>query len=426
MSEQTPESGGGALPLPESPNLEWLRKQAKRRLAELRKSNGDAQLTDAQFELAKQYGFPSWRALKAHIESLTLDGRLIAAARAGDVATLGALLDAHPEKLLVRAPPYGFTLLHLAAQHVDAVDFLLKRGLDPNSRENGDNTYAMHWAAAAGQLGVVRRLMDAGGDVVGRGDDHQLEMIGWATCWDGCDDAAHHAVVDLLLEHGAKHHIFSAVAMNLEDEVRRIVAADHASLERRMSHNEDFQRPLHFAVRKRLPEMVALLIELGADPLATDGSGNRSAIHATTPGIDRPVLEAIRSRGEMDLFTALALHDWSAADRIFRENPHATDTGGASAGALSMLAKRNELAGVQWLLERGSNPNTRWSHWDSELTALHLAAWQGHVDVARALLDAGADASIHDSKHESDVLGWAEFAGQLEVVRLLRSRGVGR
>ena len=31
--------------------------------------------------------------------------------------------------------------------------------------------------------------------------------------------------------------------------------------------------PLHFAVRMNRPEMVALLIELGADPLAVDGVG---------------------------------------------------------------------------------------------------------------------------------------------------------
>jgi len=57
--------------LPDNPNLDWLRKQAKRRLAELREANPDAQLADAQFELAAQYGFSSWRALKTHVDSLT-------------------------------------------------------------------------------------------------------------------------------------------------------------------------------------------------------------------------------------------------------------------------------------------------------------------------------------------------------------------
>ena len=119
------------------------------------------------------------------------------------------------------------------------MDLLLKRGLDVNTREKGDNTYAMHWAAAAGHLDVVRRLADAGGDVVGHGDDHELEVIGWATCWDGCDDAAHRAVVEFLVSRGARHHIFSAIAMNLADDVRRIVAADPSALNRRMSRNEN-------------------------------------------------------------------------------------------------------------------------------------------------------------------------------------------
>ena len=84
------------MSLPDAPNLDWLRKQAKRRLEELRASNPAAQLADAQFALAKHYGFSSWRALKAHIESLTVDGQLFNAARNGDVDTLAALLDKHP------------------------------------------------------------------------------------------------------------------------------------------------------------------------------------------------------------------------------------------------------------------------------------------------------------------------------------------
>ena len=80
-----PGSAPAPLSLPDNPNLDWLRKQAKRRLAELRESNPAAQLAEAQFDLAKQYGFSSWRALKAHVDSLTVDGQLFDAARNGDV-----------------------------------------------------------------------------------------------------------------------------------------------------------------------------------------------------------------------------------------------------------------------------------------------------------------------------------------------------
>ncbi len=330
MSDQTPQSASEPLTLPDAPNLEWLRKQAKRHLDELRTVNRDAQLADAQFDLAKRYGFSSWRALKAHVDSLTIDGQLFDAARNGDLDKLRKLLDAHPEKLEVRNRPYEHTLLHVAAfaGHLAIVDFLLKRGLDVNAREKGDNTYAMHWAAAAGHLDVVRRLADAGGDVVGHGDDHQLEVIGWGTCWEGCDDATHRAFADFLISRGARHHIFSAIALNLADEVRRIVTADHSAIATKMSHNENYQRPLHFAVRKNLPQMVALLLELGADPLAADGTGYPPAAYATTPDIDRSVMELLRAQGKIDLVSALALGDWDAAEGLLSANPGLIQPGG--------------------------------------------------------------------------------------------------
>ena len=116
------------MSLPDNPNLDWLRKQAKRRLAELREANTDAQLADAQFELATQYGFSSWRALKTHVDSLTVNGQLVDAAQNGDVNVLTALLDKHPHGLHVRSKPYEWSLLHHAASkgHLAAVDLLLQ------------------------------------------------------------------------------------------------------------------------------------------------------------------------------------------------------------------------------------------------------------------------------------------------------------
>jgi ankyrin repeat protein len=439
MSDEPRESASGLLLLPEAPNLGWLRKQAKRRLENLRMSNPGAQLADAQFELAKQYGFSSWRTLKTHVEALTVEGQLFDAARTGEAATLAALLDKHPDKLRARAKPYDWSLLHAAADkgRLAAVDLLLKRGLDVNTREKGDNTYAMHWAAAAGQLDVVRRLADAGGDVVGQGDDHNLEVIGWATCWDGCDDAAHRAVAEFLVSRGVRHHIFSAIAMNLADEVRRIVAADPAAVNRRMSRNENNQQPLHFAVRMRRPAMVALLLELGADPLGVDSSGMPAAGYATAPAMDRDVMERIRQiasaervsaerghrppRGSMiDLVALLSLGDWENAAFFVQGDHQLIEKGGLDGGSLHLLAKRGDVRAVKWLLDHGANPNTRWPHWDADVTPLHLAASRGHADVVRLLLAAGADPGIRDSKHDGDALGWAAFFRQPEIVQILR------
>ena len=371
-----------------------------------------------------------------HIDSLSVEGQLFVAARRGDVETLGGLLDQHPEKLEARDEPYEWTLLHAAAGEgqLAVVDLLLRRGLDPNAREKGDNTYPMHWAAAAGKLDVVRRLAYAGGDVVGHGDDHELEIIGWATCWDGTDDADHRAVVAFLLSRGARHHIFSAVAHNLDAEVRRIVTTNPAALSSRMSRNENHQTPLHFAVRHNRPDMVRLLIELGADPLIADGFGFPPAMYATTPDIDRPVMETIRKMtagelvsadrghrptraGTMDLLASVALGDWDAAARLAHDNPELLGT-----GVLHLTAKRGDVHAVRWLLQHGANPNARWNHWDADVTPLHLAILSNHTEVARALVEAGADATIRDSKHDSDALGWAEFFHRDAIVDLLKRR----
>ena len=55
--------------LPPNPNLEHLKKQAKVLLDKLRQRNADATLVDAQHALAREYGFPSWPKLKAHVEA---------------------------------------------------------------------------------------------------------------------------------------------------------------------------------------------------------------------------------------------------------------------------------------------------------------------------------------------------------------------
>jgi ankyrin repeat protein len=420
--------------LSEHPNLEWLRKQAKRRLGELQKQFPQAQLAHAQFDLAKDFGFTSWRDLKAHVDSLTLEGRMIVAAKSGDAKTLSALLDAHPDKIGLRVPPYDGTLLHAGARHQAVVDLLLTRGFDPNVREKGDNTYAMHWAAAAGALDVVTRLADAGGDVVGHGDDHDLEVIGWASCWEGCDDEAHAKVREFLVSRGARHHIFSALAVDEADEVRRIAAANPASLASRMSRNENNQTPLQFAVRFNRPRMVALLIDLGADPLGVDGWGMPVAGYAQNSGIDRPVMQKIGQLtgaellsaarghrkpnvGPADLLAALALGETATADKLLEENPGLVEPSG---GVLHLMAKRGDPTGVAWLLRHGADPSARWAHWDSEVTPLHLTCLANHPEVARTLLAGGADPGVKDTKHDSDAAGWAEFFERKEIQRVLR------
>ena len=56
--------------LPANPNLDWLKKTAKQRFADLRAGQPDARLHQAQLTIAHDYGFTSWRALKAHLDGI--------------------------------------------------------------------------------------------------------------------------------------------------------------------------------------------------------------------------------------------------------------------------------------------------------------------------------------------------------------------
>ena len=55
-------------PLPVRADLEWLKKLSKERLDTLRVNEPGAKLSEAQLAVAREFGFPSWRKLKAHVE----------------------------------------------------------------------------------------------------------------------------------------------------------------------------------------------------------------------------------------------------------------------------------------------------------------------------------------------------------------------
>ena len=68
------------------------------------------------------------------------------------------------------------------------------------------------------------------------------------------------------------------------------------------------------------------------------------------------------------------------------------------------MAKRGDVRGVEWLIEHGADPNGRWTMWNDEVLPLHFAAHDGNADVVRALLDAGADPGLRDSKYNGNAI----------------------
>jgi ankyrin repeat protein len=85
-------------PLPDRPNLRHLKDQAK----DLVESGTATSITDAQFRIARLYGFPSWPKLKAYVASFGQNGQLKEAIDTNDLARVKNLMTRNPE--LHRAP----------------------------------------------------------------------------------------------------------------------------------------------------------------------------------------------------------------------------------------------------------------------------------------------------------------------------------
>jgi len=134
--------------LPEQPNLEQLRKQAKELLKSYRSGDRAAEaevrrfernpapdgfaLADAQRVLARAYGFDSWPKLKAFVDGVTIAGFAEAVNR-GDAAQVRAMLADRPELISM-------------------------------DRSEGDEHRAIHYAVLRRDEAMVRILMEAGAD----------------------------------------------------------------------------------------------------------------------------------------------------------------------------------------------------------------------------------------------------------------------
>ena len=85
-------------------------------------------------------------------------------------------------------------------------------------------------------------------------------------------------------------------------------------------------------------------------------------------------------------------------------------------------AENGDYANVKQFLDH--NPSLINSLHSEELpdTPLHLAAWQGHVDIVRLLLDRGADVNARGDGGRTP-LHYAAYWGHLDVVELLIEEG---
>lgn len=307
------------LELPARPQLEFLKRRAKERLAELRAGDPKAQLADAQRLVARDYGFPSWRALKAEVDRRLTprDDRLFDAIRRSDL---------------------------------DGLRRLLAGGANPNVREEGDNALPLHFAVGR-DIAFARALLDAGSDPQGAGDAHELDVIGWACCF---PPVVPRDIVELLVERGARHHVFSAIACADRELIRSVVARDSHALDRRLSKYEGRQSALHYVIAA--PDglvgggfrtgdhydMIDLLIQLGADINVKDAKG-------------RTPLELAMLRGDGEAIRRLRAAG-APVPAPMPQSDFATSIAGTHAsirGVEPMLSVRDVRRSIDWYVSNG-------------------------------------------------------------------------
>jgi ankyrin repeat protein len=90
--------------------------------------------------------------------------------------------------------------------------------------------------------------------------------------------------------------------------------------------------------------------------------------------------------------------------------------------ALYIAARNGHVDVATFLLEKGADINCRGFF---GAPGLHWAAIHGHKAIVEFLIGHGADLTLRDQQFNSTALGWALEGKHLEIVELLKARGVG-
>lgn len=326
-------------------------------------------LADAQLVVAREYGFPSWAALKHQVEAGDRIAKLtphpqfdeaVAALAAGDLPRLDALLTRHPELVRARTnlePPFGYfagaTLLHHVAWN-------------PSRRE----------PVPPNIVDVARLLIDRGADVdaltLGRSAGTTMGLI--VTSAQASDANVSGPLIQLLVDRGA----------TLDLGTSEFVIPEWGRL-----------GILHVALSNHATRAAEKLIELGAKP-------------------DLCVAAAL---GRMDL-----VRGFFDKEGRLRASPrqHGKELSDRDAIGLAMLfAYVNQHAdAVDFLLERDGNWNMTGVN---NGTALHRAAWAGDLAMVQRLVALGADVGNRDNPFMSTPLSWAQHNKQTAVFDWLRA-----
>jgi ankyrin repeat protein len=272
-------------------------------------------------------------------------------------------------------------------QDVTAVRALLQKRADVNLPA-GDGATALHWAVY-GDNGTLVELLIAAGAKVNAANDLAITPLHLASA------AGNPAFVTRLLEKGADPNAESETGVTPLMEAARSgnVAAVRALIaggaKVNVSERDRHQTPLMWAVARRHPAVVQLLLEHDAD------------VHARTRV--RP-LRVMLDQGPR------------RAVKTSMQDARQIEAGGST--ALVFAAEVGDARSAQHLLAAGANANDTAADGGS---ALARAAFAGHTDVARVLIDAGADVNAAGAGYSA--LHAAALRGDLATVQALLLKG---
>ncbi len=433
--------------LPARPSLEQLRKQAKHLLRDVRAGDPDASarvhailprvldggsalaLADAQFVLAREYGFQSWAALVHHVERVTPSQSSPPhrppirplELRSTRVITL-------PDGGSAPADTVWSMYLAAHAGDLDQVKALVARhpGL---ARHEYNYTPPLHFAVREGHGRLVRFLADRDGiDLSYRSYPFQDTLLTIA------EDRGHSAVAAVLRERIATRFTLNEGLTPLLEAAQR---GDLAAVERELGRdpslalgsNEVGMTPLHAAANHGHLAVVRTLLDAGAPVDAVMGDGYRPVHNALMPrGRVRPsqeashaVADALIARGaEYTIVVALLRGDRQFATRaLARDSSLANFEDTCHRRPISIAADRDDLEVVRLLLQHGADPNLPEEGAPRGL-ALWTAVYHGRREMARVLVEHGADPN---AVVESSGTPIGHARKDPELLALLRAHG---
>jgi ankyrin repeat protein len=344
---------------------------------------------DARLIYARDHACESWDAFVCHLEAVRQGASIepflsaFQAIQAGDIGALAHTLR-DDASLANAGGTNGNTLLNLAVsvKRPRAVRLLLDTGADPN-RANNRGCMPLHQAGYSNQPEVAQMLLDAGAavDASARGDGGTPLVM--ALFW------GHRQAADLLASHGlVPDNLRVAAGAGYAERVATFFAADGSLLETAGAHR-GFYRP-HSGFPMWKP------------------SDNPQEV------LDEALVYACKS-GRLEVLPLLVDRGARIDADPYRGTPM----------LWAAWADRSDV--LSWLLDHGADVNQRATfggptHGEG-VTALHLAAQLGHLEVARLLAKRGADLTIRDALYNGTPLGWAELFSHLEVAELLRAAG---